>query len=174
MPRDMVADPFMSAGEARVLQAKEAGFEPHNLSESQLVIMQQPEDLVAKRAAAAAHLALYGDDHMSSDQIQKATGEGDIFAASPAPLGVRKKDPSAAGGPSSLEVAKASSRKKTGACAVNLADINDETRLGIGLDPNPAPDRNRNRNPNRKPPSPAPNPDRNPTQASVTGTATWR
>ena len=52
MPRDMVADPFMSAGEARVLQAKEAGFEPHNLSESQLVIMQQPEDLVAKRAAA--------------------------------------------------------------------------------------------------------------------------
>ena len=127
MPRDMVADPFMSAGEARVLQAKEAGFEPHNLSESQLVIMQQPEDLVAKRAAAAAHLALYGDDHMSSDQIQRARGEGDIFAASPAPLGVRKKDPSAAGGPSSLEVAKANSRKKTGACAVNLADINDET-----------------------------------------------
>ena len=32
MPRDMVSDPFESAGEARVRKANEAGFEAHNLS----------------------------------------------------------------------------------------------------------------------------------------------
>ena len=124
MPRDMISDPFESSAEAFQRQAAEAGLEAHNISQSQLIIMQQPEDLVAKRAQAAAQLALYGNDHMSSDQIQRARGEGDIFAASPAQLGVRTKDPGAAGGNSSL---KAYHAKQTGSCAVNLADINNDT-----------------------------------------------
>jgi hypothetical protein len=127
MPRDMISDPFESFAEANQRKAAEAGLEAHNISSSQLIIMQQPADPVAERAQAAAQLALYGDDHMSSDQIQKARGEGDIFAASPAQLGVRTKDPGAAGGPSSFAVNLANSRKQTGSCAVNQADINDET-----------------------------------------------
>ena len=50
-------------------------------------------------------------------------GEGDIFAASPAQLGVRTKDPSAAGGHSSFEAALATSTKKTGLCPCGQVNV---------------------------------------------------